>query len=210
MPIGRHGIIGHPRAIDKTITFTESNFASGASSSFGGTAPEGSICFVMATLNSNTIPSLPGGWTPIDTSNDAAGWGERTGYKIATAGGQAGTDTWTNADHVAWLIYYNASKLWTLGTVSSYEALSTDQTYSSCSPNGTTDWAVSLLATSGGFGADALTAGTNKTARLGPQGSGTPRFAFYDSAGVATTWPGSTTSPGFCYMTCRSFTMRAT
>jgi hypothetical protein len=210
LSLGGGGHAGHHTAsVDKTITNLGAVRATSAAHvALGYTANSGDIIFVQCQRDANSVPTTPDGtWTTLASGSDAAGWGYLTCYKVLT-GSITDSGTFGNTDYIGAMCYRNAGGAWVVGTANNYAAVSTTGTYTSCSPDGTTQWGVSMAHASGGFSYTALAAGTNVTQRIRVT-TGSFRVSWYDSNGFASTWPGQSDSPGFCGYHCCSFTLAA-
>jgi hypothetical protein len=198
--------------VSGTITFREANFVRANSGTFGTTAPQGSLILIQAFMStfSQVIPGTASGFTAIDSATfvGGPGYGEKFAYQVAGVGGVAGTGTWTGAEIVAWWIATNARNTWILGTFGAAISISANCVYAACTPNGTEDWCVSFMTSGGGFTTPALTAGTGVTQRV-LNNAANPQIGVFDSNGVATTWPGQTTAPGYTIWAGRAIPVRA-
>jgi alpha-tubulin suppressor-like RCC1 family protein len=92
--------------LQANITFKEGG--SVVASSGALTAEQGDLVIVSAMQQgSTTAPTLPAGFTQINTVASGGGGSNiasRTGYVVAGAAGRTSTGTWTNATHLSWVV----------------------------------------------------------------------------------------------------------
>lgn len=141
---------------------------------------------------SNTIPTLPSGWTKILTNNTGTN-ASICAYKIAASGSES-FDTWTNASMVAVGIWRDSANYLFPGNSLVTRTTSTNITYGAVqSRNSAHSWFAGLVAATLNS-TTTETPPTNMTNRTSTAGASVGEIAVHDTNAVSGDWPSTNVS----------------
>lgn len=136
---------------------------------------------------SNTIPTLPAGWTKIVT-NSTGSSASICAYKVAASGSET-TGTWTNATMVAVGVWQDNTNYLLPGNTIVTRTTSTSITYGAVqSRNSANSWFAGLVA--GSLNSTTTESPpTNMTNRVSLAGASVSEIAIHDTNAVSGDWP---------------------